>query len=332
MILCLCLPQRTVLDLESVIADKEQHSWEMQSTLEELQVRSRPLQVTEIGVQTELSETRTVAQQEAPTTEATPSPVPTGRQEVPHGHAASGAGEKRRRPDSGGRRPRESPVHRDLVRLRMSSPKPGSVGELESNLENEMRAAGVEITDSFDSSECVGFSDATLDDTLHDAGSAVSLESLKSEKTVPEGERPVEPPSVEKEEKGKELQAKPEQQPQPQGEEAVLGVPQSRENQESELGTGNQNVTASAPPLPPKGQPAALAPPLPPKGQPAAASEVVVTNLEDLGETSSEEVLTSSSESDLPALKKKGESLGTGRGYHTVYPCPTGAVMEYMPG
>ena len=311
-----------------MIADKDQHGWELQSTLEELQARSRPPQLAETGVQTEPSEPRTVARQEAPKTEATLPHAPAGRQEVPHGHTA---GEKRRRPDSAGRRRRENPTHKDLVRLR--SPKPGSVGEQESNLEYEMRAAGVEITDSFDSSECVGFSDVTLDDTLHDAGSAVSLESLKSERTAPERERSAEPPPAgEGEEKGSESRAKPGEQlqSQPQREEAVLAVMQRQDQPEpvtepTESGSGGQNATAIDLPCPPEVQLATTSEAVATTSEAvatasemvstasevvggAAGGEIAVTNLEDLAETSSEEVNSSSSESDLPALKRKSES------------------------
>ena len=289
-----------------MIADKDQHSWELQSSLEELQVRTRPPQVTEAGVQTEVSGTTTVVQQEAPKTEAV---LPQARPEVPHSHAA---GEKKRRPDSSGRRrSRESPVHKDLVRLRINSPKPGSVGEQESNLECEMRAAGVEITDSFDSSECVGFSDATLDDTLHDAGSAVSLESLKSDRTVHEREGPKEhPPGDEVKERESERQVKLEEETQPGREEAVSAVTQREEQPEpvpepAAPVTGSQNTTAQDPPCPPEGQPATT-------GEVvggAVGKEIAVANLEDLGDTtSSEEVNSSSSEGDLPALKRKSES------------------------
>lgn len=73
----------------------------------------------------------------------------------------------------------KSPVHRDIARLRMNSPKT-STGDL--SLEFEMKAAGFEVTDSYDSSECVGFmsDDANLDDTLHEQDSNLSLETLGS--------------------------------------------------------------------------------------------------------------------------------------------------------
>ncbi len=75
----------------------------------------------------------------------------------------------------------KSPVHRDITRLRVSSPK-ASTGDL--SLEFEMKAAGFEVTDSYDSSECVGFmsDDANLDDTLHGDSSTLSLETAGSER------------------------------------------------------------------------------------------------------------------------------------------------------
>lgn len=71
------------------------------------------------------------------------------------------------RPDSGGAMRRfpakdriKSPRRRSL---RSVSPRTSSGDLLDSSLDHEMRAAGFEVNDSFDSSEGVGFSDPNLD-------------------------------------------------------------------------------------------------------------------------------------------------------------------------
>ena len=92
------------------------------------------------------------------------------------------------RPVSGGRRFSRERVKSPVHRLRMGSPRTSlSGGDLDMSLENEIRAAGYEIDDSFDSSEGVGFSEITLDDPCHD--STHSLENFKSDLLWKEEER-----------------------------------------------------------------------------------------------------------------------------------------------
>ena len=153
--------QRRVLQLESTVSEKEQQCRELRVAVEELKPKSRPPpppQVTEIGLQTE--------QLEFHRTEI-----------VSVRHHSSGSGE------TGGRRRVKSPVHREASKMPIGNSRSG--GELDVSLENEMRAAGIEVNDSFDSSEGVGFSETTLDDLL---GSAQSLESFKSDQVGKEEE------------------------------------------------------------------------------------------------------------------------------------------------
>ena len=152
--------QRRVLQLESTVSEKEQQCRELRVAVEELKPKSRPPppQVTEIGLQTEQLEfhrTEIVSVQ----------------------HHPSGSG------GMGGRRRVKSPVHREASKIPIGNSRSG--GELDVSLENEMRAAGIEVNDSFDSSEGIGFSETTLDDLL---GSAQSLESFKSDQVGKEEE------------------------------------------------------------------------------------------------------------------------------------------------
>lgn len=83
----------------------------------------------------------------------------------------------------------KSPIHRDVARVKKgSSPRTSMVSDhtlptsqhpLNSSLESEMRVAGVEVTDPYDSSEGIGFSDSNLDEV---PDSTHSLESFKSDK------------------------------------------------------------------------------------------------------------------------------------------------------
>ena len=162
--------QRRVLQLESTVSDKEQQCRELRVAMEELKPTSGPPppppQVTEIGLQTE--------QLEFHRTEVV---------SVQH-HPGGSSG-------TGGRRRVKSPVHKKTYKGPIGNSRSG--GELDVSLENEMRAAGVEVNDSFDSSEGVGFSETTLDDLL---GSAQSLESFKSDQVGKEEESAAEKRSL----------------------------------------------------------------------------------------------------------------------------------------
>lgn len=80
--------------------------------------------------------------------------------------------------------PPRTTVHEDVYRLRGGaiSPRTSSVPDhvaQNTSLESEMRRAGVEVTDPYDSSEGVGFSDSNMDEV---PGSTHSLESFKSDR------------------------------------------------------------------------------------------------------------------------------------------------------
>lgn len=151
-----------MLHLESIVSKKELQCRELQVAVEELQSKSitRP-HVTEVGLQTD---------------------------EPLDFHKAEVLSVRHHRPVSGGRRFSRERVKSPVHRLRMGSPRTSlSGGDLDMSLENEIRAAGYEIDDSFDSSEGVGFSETTLDDPCHD--STHSLENFKSDLLWKEEER-----------------------------------------------------------------------------------------------------------------------------------------------
>ena len=56
---------------------------------------------------------------------------------------------------------------RSPVRRGMRSPRTSSGDLLDSSLDNEMRAAGIDVNDSFDSSEGIGFSEASILESDH---------------------------------------------------------------------------------------------------------------------------------------------------------------------
>ena len=76
-------------------------------------------------------------------------------------------------PAASSRKRIRSPIRRSL---RSHSPKTSSGDLLDSSLDNEMRAAGVDVDDSFDSSEGVGFSDSNLDTSVLGSDQSVTKE------------------------------------------------------------------------------------------------------------------------------------------------------------
>lgn len=72
----------------------------------------------------------------------------------------------------------KSPVRKSL---RSHSPRTSSGDVLDSSLDNEMRAAGYEVNDSFDSSEGVGFSDTNIDTSLLESDNSLAIkEDIKA--------------------------------------------------------------------------------------------------------------------------------------------------------
>ena len=246
--------------------------------VEELKPKSRPPppQVTEIGLQTE--------QLEFHRTEVV---------SVRHHPSSSGG--------MGGKRRVKSPVHRETSKMPIGNSRSG--GELDVSLENEMRAAGIEVNDSFDSSEGVGFSETTLDDLL---GSSQSLESFKSDlvgKEEESGERrslsstkgasagqPFSPATVTK---WADMRA-------PESRSLEHPVKRQAPYTESEERSGiNQLLGEQVSERPAEGEQGGL------------GANPPVISLEELGEEEEEEDGSSDSESDLPGL---GSSRGGGRG------------------
>ena len=157
-------PQRRVLELEGAVAEQEQ-------TCRQLQSRPAPLP--------RQPDTADTYQQ----TEPLPPPPPDS--------AAPVAAVQTHRPGSAEHRKRarsdrlKSPRQRDLVAARPQNSGAARGEGAGANLENELQALGIEVADSYDSSEGVEFTDddrtatnTNLDDT---AGSAASLDSAKGE-------------------------------------------------------------------------------------------------------------------------------------------------------
>ena len=148
--LLMCV-QRSVSELEAALADRERECLRLQSAV--------PPPMVDASLQTSPPPSRPEPRPSEPrphTTDTNPGARKSSRERV------------------------KSPVHRDVARLRKSSGSPRV--ELEAggtglgSLEHEMRAAGVEVTDSFDSSEGVGFSESVVEE----GASTHSLESFVS--------------------------------------------------------------------------------------------------------------------------------------------------------
>jgi len=313
-----------VLNLESIVSEKELQCRELQVAVEELQSKSitRP-HVTEVGLQTD---------------------------EPLEFHKAEVLSVRHHRPVSGGRRFNRERVKSPVHKLR--SPQTNlSSGDLDMSLENEIRAAGYEIDDSFDSSEGVGFSETTLDDPCHD--SMHSLENFKSDLLWKEEERARK--EEERGRKGEERGRKGEVRGRKEEERAEerAGKEEGRVEKKDRSG----GITNGVVPEGSETENSVIEPQRAVVTEPKATSEIheyvesgrksplevqtlgehiteqpveeeggisetnpPVLNLEELGEEEEEEeeedssdceiTSTTSSESDLPALRKRGKEEG----------------------
>ena len=302
--LCLIYLQKRVSDLESIVHEREQQCVELQCSLEELQLKATPPERSDIGVQIDLEPIRTEPNIRQGTSQASSEKKVDSAATV----TTSAVGKKLSRERV------KSPVHRDIARLRLSSPR-ASTGELDQCLEYEMKAAGVEITDSYDSSEGVGFSDdANLDDTLHEQDSILSMESDKigSERHDRQPSIDEEPMrlSVESKEEGETWMEESQETLKESHQEAAIAEELGKEapiHQQAEPHETVEQQEEGEKPTPPlKDSPGDQLPSVVEgEGGPCKVS------LEELGteDTSESDVCsTDSSESDLPALRKKGES------------------------
>lgn len=135
--------------LEGSIREKEKLNALLKETLDSVQAEIKPsVQTADIGIQS----------QKLPTVEPIAEPI---------AHTEPAAPRFKVRSDSSSKRfPKDrirSPVRRGL---RSHSPRTSSGDLLDSSLDNEMRAAGVDVTDSFDSSEGIGFSDTNVESSV----------------------------------------------------------------------------------------------------------------------------------------------------------------------
>lgn len=141
--------------LEGSLKEKDQLNNQLRSALESVQAKDKEnslIQTADIGTQSPIPReiaVTTATDMMPASTEGTQKPIP--------------AVTKVRAEGGSKRFPKErirSPVRRNL---RPHSPRTSSGDLLDSSLDNEMRAAGVDVNDSYDSSEGVGFSDTNLD-------------------------------------------------------------------------------------------------------------------------------------------------------------------------
>lgn len=148
--------------LEDRLKEKEQLNARLQFTLENALTKEKPfVQTTDTGTQShDRPQAMDMLNQTHP--EAIPKPILVAAKV---------------RPDSGskrfGKERIKSPIRRGL---RSHSPRTSSGDLLDSSLDNEMRAAGIDVNDSFDSSEGVGFSDTNLDMSIPGSDQSVTKE------------------------------------------------------------------------------------------------------------------------------------------------------------
>ncbi len=158
--LCVFFSQNQVESLEESVAEKDKLNGQLQASLNAVQTKATPSasQAADISTQSprppHLQPTSTVATPATDEGANKPAPPPAAPAEVR-------LNEGKRFPSS--RERIRSPVKRGL---RVTSPKTSSGDLLDSSLDNEMRAVGVEFNDSFDSSEGVAFSDSNLDASM----------------------------------------------------------------------------------------------------------------------------------------------------------------------
>ena len=166
---CTCV-QVKVQELEAELKEKLQEVRQLAAELEKQMASRQTPQRTDIGLQANLpppSPEKTAAE---PRSVAIP-----GRHH--HGYRPASAGERRVKSE---RRSSRERVKSPVKGQRTSHP---GVGEADASLDNEMRLAGYEITDPYDSSEGVAFSDTNLDSSLislEDEGGSKGGDSVQS--------------------------------------------------------------------------------------------------------------------------------------------------------
>ena len=159
-------------ELENCVQEKDQQCIQLQATLDEINLRTKPsLPTTETVFQVhkteELTKTATpfkaMNSSSSSSVEAKPDMTTTNTKKVS----------------------KDSPVHRNL---RSRSPRTSSGDLMDSSLDNEMRAAGIDINDSFDSSEGVGFSDTNLEVSVVGSDQSLAVREDSGEIPAPAAE------------------------------------------------------------------------------------------------------------------------------------------------
>lgn len=127
-------------ELEGLVQEKEELTVRLQTSLNVHADAKPSIQTADVGIQSHRT--------------AEPATPPEATQKI-----------KSRSDSSSKRFPKDrirSPVQRG-----MGSPRTSSGDQLDLSLDNEMRAVGVDVSDSFDSSEGVGFSEASIHGSDH---------------------------------------------------------------------------------------------------------------------------------------------------------------------
>lgn len=157
------MSQSQVERLENRVAERDEMNAELRAALNSLQTQATPTPPSQTADINTSSRPHPQTSSESPNTTVTTidesrqtSAPPTTNSATPGALAEVRPSETGKRYSSGNRV--RSPVKRGL--------KTSSGELLDSSLDNEMRAVGIEFNDSFDSSEGVGFSDSNLDTSI----------------------------------------------------------------------------------------------------------------------------------------------------------------------
>lgn len=146
--------------------EKEKLNTLLKTTLDSVQAEAKPsVQTADVGIQSHM------APPEDPITLAEPT-------------ALRPALAKTRSDSPSKRFPKDrirSPVRRSL---RSHSPRTSSGDLMDSSLDNEMRAAGVDVNDSYDSSEGIGFSDTNVESSVLGSDHSLVMKEEGSDPSV----------------------------------------------------------------------------------------------------------------------------------------------------
>ena len=156
--------------LQNNLREKELENAQLKAAAEK---QPAAVQTADVGIQSQTNPAETPTTTTTTTDVTTPPKPATARRHDTTTTTTTTTSTSNKRHSASGRI--RSPVRRGF---RHSSPRTSSGDLLDSSLDNEMRAAGVDVNDSYDSSEGVGFSDTNLDTSENSLAANLSAGEL----------------------------------------------------------------------------------------------------------------------------------------------------------